>query len=109
MPNYYEILKVAPNATATEIQSAYEAQRAQLEQFLNHPDAETASKAQKGVQFLQQVSVIMLDPEKRKAYDASIGLVSGLADPQATISPISLFRLRHRWLQRCPPPSQKPP
>ena len=76
MPTYYEILKVSPTAAASEIQSAYDAQRAQLERFVNHPNAQTASKARQWLQFLPQVPATLLDPEKRKVYDASIGLVA---------------------------------
>ncbi len=87
MLTYYEILKVLPTATTAEIQSAYEAQYAQLERFANHPDAQTVGRARQGLQFLQQVFATLSDTEKRKAYDASMGLLAGLADPQAVPKP----------------------
>jgi ribosomal protein L40E len=96
VPTYYEILKVSPTAVAAEIQSACEAQRAQLERFVNHPDAQIANKARQGVQFLQKVFVTLSDAEKRRAYDASIGLVAGLADPHAVPQ-----------LEACVPPPTK--
>ncbi len=85
MPSYYEILKVSPTAAVAEIHSAYKAQCAQLERLVNHPNAQTINRAQQGLQFLQQVFATLSDTEKRKAYDASLGLIAGLADPQAAL------------------------
>jgi hypothetical protein len=81
--NYYDILGLSATATTAEIDSAYEAQCTQLERLVNHPDAQTASKAQYGLQFLQQAYETLSDPEKRRAYDASIDVIAGVADPEA--------------------------
>ena len=86
MPTYYEILRVSPSATVSEIEAAYKTQWAQVQRLTTHSDPGTASKARQGLQFLEQVYFTLTDPARRAAYDASIGLngfVGGPADPQA--------------------------
>ena len=73
MPNYYEILKIQPTATAPEIESAYETQ------YHPAPPGDTSrlhvvNQANQALQVLEKIRATLTDPAKRIAYDARSGL-----------------------------------
>ena len=99
MATYYEILKIAPNASPAEVEAAYEGQYNHWRRLVTHHDPNMVNKANHALQSLEQMRVTLTDPAKRKEYDAKIGLynsMGGLADPQA----------RPRVAAPTPPPSR---
>jgi hypothetical protein len=67
---------------------AYDAQYNHWRRLVTHHDPEMANRANQALRWLEQIRVTLLDPEKRAAYDAEVGLdknVSGLADPRAMV------------------------
>ena len=99
MPNYYEVLKVAPTASTSEIQVAFDSQYNYWRRLVTHHEAETAQRANQALLYLERIRVTLTDPTQRTAYDLSLGgSVGGLADPNAAPqnppSPFSLHLLR---------------
>ncbi len=86
MPTYYEMLKLTPAATAGEIEAAIEALYHQWQSLVTHHDPDIVNKANQALGFLERARATLLDPSRRAAYDASLGvqgLVGGLVNPQA--------------------------
>ncbi len=65
MINYYEILNVNRNATDEEIKQAY---RSMVKKY--HPDINKSEEASKLIISLNEAKENLLDPDKRKQYDA---------------------------------------
>lgn len=65
-PNYYEILKVTPDAESELIQSAY---HTHLKALKKHPDL-GGSDAE--AQLLNEAYAVLKDPDKRRLYDAKL-------------------------------------
>jgi predicted RNA-binding Zn-ribbon protein involved in translation (DUF1610 family) len=89
MPNYYEILQIQPDAPAPEVEAACEAKYNYWRRLVTHHDPEMANRANQALRWLEQIRTVLLDTEKRAAYDTRVGLsgnVGGLADPQAADS-----------------------
>jgi curved DNA-binding protein CbpA len=86
MSTYYDVLKVAPDATAAEVETAYETQYNHWRRLVTHHDPQMVNRANQALRWLEQVRETLMDAEKRAAYDAQLGLetgVHGLADLQA--------------------------
>lgn len=90
MANYYELLKIQPTASPSEIESAIDAQYNQWRRLVTHHDPNVVNQAHQALASLQQIRTILTDPGKRAGYDAAIGLsgqsLGGLADPEALLS-----------------------
>lgn len=86
--NHYELLRLEPSASAQELRQAFR----RLSK-LYHPDTTTLpeSEAQEAFGRLQQAYHALSDPERRRAYDAS--LVATLAPAPAAAPPPGLRRV----------------
>jgi hypothetical protein len=88
MPNYYEVLKVQPSASQTEIETAYEAQYNQWRRLVTHHDPDVVNQANQALQALETIRTTLTDSTKRSIYDTAIGVsnaTGGLADPMAAL------------------------
>ena len=86
MPTYYEALRVQPNATQAEIESAYAKPYDYWRRLVTHHDPDVVNRANQALQWLEKIHATLSDPAMRRAYDASLGLgdtLGGLTDPQA--------------------------
>lgn len=63
IPNYYTLLGVAPNASATEIKRAYR----RLAR-VHHPDLNTQAHDEQ-IKRLNEAYAVLSDPQKRAIYD----------------------------------------
>ena len=88
MANYYEMLKISPNASPQEISNALDTQYEQWRRLVTHHDPNVVNQANQALQLLEQIRATLTDPTKRAAYDEGIGLrsVGGLADPTAILN-----------------------
>ncbi len=84
MPTYYEILKLAPTATAVEIAAALDAQYNQWRRLVTHHAPTIVEEANRALRTLEQVRATLTDPGKRAVYDSTLN-VGGLADPEALL------------------------
>ena len=77
--NHYELLDVKPNASESEIKSAYKKMA-----FKWHPDRHKEDKgiATKMFQNINNAHEVLSDSEKRQAYDAKYGFNQQRRDPQ---------------------------
>lgn len=101
MPNYYEILKLQPDATAVEIEVALEGQYNQYRRLVTHHDPEIANKANQALLLLEKIRTTLTDPTSRATYDTGLAVTTstgGLADPQVGSQAV-----------RPTPPSPRPP
>lgn len=64
LDNYYIILGIPPTATTEEIKKAF-----RLKAKLFHPDVNKSNNAKLKFQILNEAYQILIDTEKRKAYD----------------------------------------
>lgn len=64
--NYYQILRVLPNATTAEIKKSY---RQLAMEF--HPDRNTSIRASEQFTLIKEAYAILSDPKQRKRYDAT--------------------------------------
>ena len=88
MPNYYEILCVAPSASEIEIQAAYDTQYNQWRRLVTHHNPNVVNQANQALQTLEKIKATLTDPSRRAAYNEGIGVagpVGGLADPAALL------------------------
>jgi hypothetical protein len=81
---YYEILKISPTASTSEIQAAIDAQYDQWRRLVTHHKPEVVEQANQSLRILETIRATLTDPAKRAVYDASLS-VGGLADPEAVI------------------------
>ena len=99
MSTYYDELGLSPQASAAELQAALDASYIRYRDLAtSHPNPETRAEAEGNQRRVERMRQELLDPAKRTAYDASIGLSEsgGLADPTAAARPAP------------PPPKQRP-
>jgi hypothetical protein len=88
MPTFYEQLNLQSSVTPTEIEVAIEEQYNQWRRLITHHDPNIVNQANQSLQTLESIRTILLDPDKRMAYDAGIGVsgpIGGLADPAALL------------------------
>ena len=113
-PTYYEILKVQPIASVSEIEAAYEAQYNQWRRLVTHHDPSVVNQANQALDMLQRIRVTLTDIAKRAGYDEAIGIsgpIGGLADPEVlsrTLTPPSpIPRKRSDTLAQSPATSEQ--
>jgi hypothetical protein len=85
MPNYYEILGIAPTATVGEIDAAYESRYNECRRLVTHHNAAVVNQANQTLQLLETIRRTLTNLDSRSVYDAGIGasnIVGGLADPE---------------------------
>src|SRR5215216_1289288 len=84
MQTYYTLLDVPAQATATEIEAAYQRQRERYspsrvatlgEEFRRVAEARSAE--------IERAYAVLADPERRRAYDASDGAAPATTAPQS--------------------------
>lgn len=87
MATYYEILKIQPTATTAEIEALLDTQYHEWRRLVTHHDPTVVNQANLALQTLEKIRATLIDPEKRTAYDAGLGLshIDGLADPSAVL------------------------
>lgn len=86
--NLYQFIGVPNSATTVEIDAAIFAKYNEVRRLVSHHDPTIVNQANSSLQVIEHARTILLDPQKKSAYDASIGLGSatgGLADPQAIL------------------------
>lgn len=94
MSNYYTQLGIGVEATHAEIQSAYERQRERYDpERVARTDAEIQRVAAERTAELERIYRILVDPQRRRQYDASIGIVR----PAAAAQPQRGLTSRERW------------
>lgn len=89
MSTYYEMLKIQPTATITEIEAAIETQYHQWRRLVTHHDPNVVEQANRSLRALEQIRTTLTDPTRRAVYDEAIGVrgqIGGLADPEALLS-----------------------
>lgn len=88
MANYYELLKVQPTASSSEIEFAIETRYNQLRRLVTHHDPNVVSQATQTIRLLEQIRGTLCNEAKRANYDEAIGLrgaMAGLTDPEAVL------------------------
>ncbi|WP_109471706.1 J domain-containing protein [Ornithinimicrobium cavernae] len=98
-PNWYEVLRVHPSALPEQIRRSYTI----LAQH-GHPDSGGAGA---DMQQLRQARDVLLDPERRRAYDAQLRAQTQTGQPEAAGVPT--HAQRDEWGQESvwvPPPPQ---
>lgn len=80
MGNYYEILAVTPQANSEEISNAIGNHYNQVRRLINHHDPGVVNQANQALLVLEQMKIVLLDPQKKAEYDLSISTVGGLVD-----------------------------
>jgi len=83
MGNYYEILAITPQANSEEITNAIGNHYNQVRRLINHHDPVVVNQANQALLVLEQMKVVLLDPQKKADYDLSISTVGGLVDSTA--------------------------
>jgi thiol-disulfide isomerase/thioredoxin len=85
MNSYYTLLGVATDATQTEIEAAYRLQRARYSpERVAEMDSELQALAEERTAGIERAYSMLADPERRRHYDVSIGLVTGEAAAPVT-------------------------
>ena len=91
MANYYELLKIAPNASIPEIENAVDTHYNYWRALVTHHDEKMRDQANQSLRALEVIRATLTDPAKRSQYDTQLRLNSttgGLVDPTATpVSP----------------------
>lgn len=73
MIDYYQLLNISPDATEAEIKKAIRQQRAKYRRRVDSsPDIDTRTMAEKKVEQIGEAEKILIDPEKRDAYDQQL-------------------------------------
>ncbi len=106
MPTYYDILQTSPQATAAEIEEAYEKQYNHWRRLVTHHDSNVANEANQALHLLEEARATLIDPQRRVTYDASLR-PGGLADPMAqpsSASPLTLLPTLAPSSPSAPPP-----
>jgi ribosomal protein L40E len=88
MANYYEMLKVEPNASLADITATIDQQYNQWRRLVTHHDPDVVNQANQALRTLEIIRETLTNPDKRSGYDAAIGVsgpVGGLADPSAFV------------------------
>lgn len=85
MPNYYEFLQIQPAASSPEIEVALDEKYNQVRRLVTHHDPSVVNQANLALQSLETIRTTLLDPQRKAAYDLTLGgAVGGLADPSST-------------------------
>ena len=62
MPNYYEVLKLLPTATRTEVEYAIEAEYNQWRRLVTHHDPKMVEQANRHLRVLEEISINIVRP-----------------------------------------------
>lgn len=90
--NFYQILQIPVSATPLEIESVISNCYNQARRLVTHHDPKVVNQANHALMVIEQARTILLDAQKRAAYDAALGLTGqtgGLADPQVILNPFN--------------------
>lgn len=82
LDNYYNILGVAQNASAEDVQKAISEKRREWTPRTGHPKLETRQLAEQTIKNIAEAESILLDPAKRRDYDQQ--LAAQVASPEPT-------------------------
>ncbi|MEV8358629.1 DnaJ domain-containing protein [Microbacterium sp. NPDC076895] len=82
LDNYYNILGVAQNASAEDVQKAISEKRREWTPRTGHPKLETRQLAEQTIKNIAEAESILLDPAKRRDYDQQ--LAAQVAAPEPT-------------------------
>lgn len=88
MPTHYEFLQLLPDANIDAIQSSCDQLYSHWLRLVTHHDPKVVDQANDMLRTIEKVREMLIDPEKRAAYNVSVGLqdtIGGLFD--ASISP----------------------
>jgi hypothetical protein len=80
MSTYYEVLKIASDATLPEVESAIDTQYNQWRRLVTHHDPAVVEQANRALRTLELIRNTLGNALERAKYDASLN-VGGLADP----------------------------
>lgn len=112
MANYYEILKIQPSATDTEIKAAIDLQYNQWRRLVTHHDPNIVNQANQALGHIERIRATLTDPEKRSIYDTAIGVanqIGGLADPDAILNALGITGVSPNiGMVKVPPSSHAP-
>lgn len=90
MINYYELLKLASNASSAEIEERLDDQYAKWRSLVTHHDVNIVSQANQALNQLEEIRNTLMNSEKRNEYDRFLaqaqGTMAGLADPDVLIA-----------------------
>ena len=90
MNNYYEMLKVAPNASHTEIETCLDDQYTKWRALVTHHDPNIVTQANQALSILEDIRATLLDQDNRNAYDKQLAQeqekLSGLTDPDMVLA-----------------------
>ena len=90
MNNYYELLKVASDASHTEIETRLDDQYTKWRALVTHHDPNVVDQANQALNTLEEIRATLLDQDKRSAYDKILAQeqekLGGLADPDIVIA-----------------------
>lgn len=86
--NYYQQLEISSDASQQEIEDVIDEKYDEWRRLVNHHDQRVVQKANATLTELQEIRAVLTDPEKRRAYDAQLGVVGGITDPEAFLKQI---------------------
>jgi ribosomal protein L40E len=90
MPNYYELLKLEPDASETEIESRLDDQYTKWRSLVTHHDTTVVSQANQALHTLEEIRTTLLNPQSRLTYNKVLASerenLGGLADPDIVLA-----------------------
>lgn len=90
MSTYYDLLQVEQVASQEVIEAKLDDQYTKWRSLVTHHDPKIVLQANQALKMLEEMRVVLLDPSKRKTYDASILSqqtgTAGLADPDMLLA-----------------------
>lgn len=84
LDNYYNILGVAQNASAEDVQKAISEKRREWTPRTGHPKLETRQLAEQTIKNIAEAESILLDPAKRRDYDQQLAAQVAAPEPTQT-------------------------
>lgn len=82
--NYYNILGVAQDASAKDLQKAIAEKRREWTPRTSHPKLETRQLAEQTIKKIAEAETILLDVSKRRAYDQQLAAQVAVPEPAQT-------------------------
>ena len=90
MQNYYELLKLEPDASETEIESRLDDQYTKWRSLVTHHDTTVVSQANQALHTLEEIRTTLLNPQSRATYNKLLSgerdNLGGLADPDIVLA-----------------------
>lgn len=84
LDNYYNILGVAQNASAEDVQKAISEKRREWTPRTGHPKLETRQLAEQTIKNIAEAESILLNPAKRRDYDQQLAAQVAAREPAQT-------------------------